>query len=157
MSSQPDTSEQKFELPSVGTLPLELIQPLQKILTANTASPDTCWFALWEGFGTTSHRSSAILRIPARAYYLFCAPLKTVEVSFNTAAPFDTTAFHQTANLWWPNDKAWCVATEVDAMFTYVGGTKKVIHEIISTSVFEADFVEPSDSLSFDFANTKHP
>ncbi len=37
--------------PRVGSLPLELASALVTLLRPRTATPDRCWFAVWEGWG----------------------------------------------------------------------------------------------------------
>jgi hypothetical protein len=37
----------------------------------------------------------------------------------------------QSANLWWPDDRASCVATEIDFAWTYVGGSDELIDELV--------------------------
>lgn len=41
-------------------------------------------------------------------------------------------------NLRWPDDRAWCVAPEIDFPYTYVGGSSKLIEEIIGHPLLEA-------------------
>ena len=41
-------------------------------------------------------------------------------------------------NLWWPDDQAWCVATEIDHQSTYVGGPEGLISELLIDARFEA-------------------
>lgn len=38
----------------------------------------------------------------------------------------------QSANLWWPDDRAWFVATEIDFSCTYFGGDRPLIEEMAS-------------------------
>jgi hypothetical protein len=38
-------------LPAEGTLPLDTAIALADVLARHTATPDRCWFAVWEGFG----------------------------------------------------------------------------------------------------------
>jgi hypothetical protein len=149
------TPSESFKLPAMGTLPPELITPLRHILVKHTDAKKY-WFAVWEGFGylTDVARSAPVFEIPARRFHLFYAPLEALEQSFS-APPFNDDVFHQTANLWWPDDQAWCVATEIDFMSTYVGATEEAAEEIIKHSVFEAERVEPMDSVSIDSVNVK--
>jgi hypothetical protein len=39
---------------------------------------------------------------------------------------------------WWPEDRAWCVATEIDFTWTYVGGTRECIQQVIDDPELEA-------------------
>ena len=41
-------------------------------------------------------------------------------------------------NIWWPEDRAWCVATDIDLYDTYVGGSKECIEAILSNPDLEA-------------------
>ncbi len=45
----------------------------------------------------------------------------------NNGSPFSL----QAVNLWWSEDRLWCVATEVDRMWIYIGGTEACINEIL--------------------------
>jgi hypothetical protein len=40
-------------------------------------------------------------------------------------------------NLWWPDDHAWCVATEIDLDSTYVGASEACIEELLANSELE--------------------
>jgi hypothetical protein len=48
----------------------------------------------------------------------------------------------QSPNIWWPEDRAWVVATEIDDWTTYVGGTKACVEDLLASEVLE---VVPSD------------
>jgi hypothetical protein len=41
-------------------------------------------------------------------------------------------------NLWWPNDRAWFVATEIDLVSTYVGGSADLVRAIVASPEIEA-------------------
>ncbi len=66
---------------------------------------------------------------------------------FYRGDPRDALAFvahqHQTANLWWPSDRSWCVATEIDLAWTYVGGRERIVTAVISDPRLEALRVPP--------------
>jgi hypothetical protein len=48
-----------------------------------------------------------------------------------------------TLNLWWPDDRAWCAANEVDASWTCIGGTHQLIQEILSAPELETFELDP--------------
>jgi hypothetical protein len=48
----------------------------------------------------------------------------------------------QSPNIWWPEDRAWVVATEIDDWTTYVGGTKACVEDLLASEALE---VVPSD------------
>jgi hypothetical protein len=53
------------------------------------------------------------------------------------------------ANLFWPADRSWCVATEVDFDSTLVGGDTALIAAILAAPELEVWEVEPSDDLAW--------
>jgi hypothetical protein len=39
--------------------------------------------------------------------------------------------------IWWPDDRAWCVATEIDLDSTYVGGSRAFIERLMGEPELE--------------------
>ena len=60
---------------------------------------------------------------------------------------------YQSANLWWPEDRAWCVHTEIDFNTTYIGGSQGLIDAILASKKLEAYQLEPTDELVNDAVN----
>ena len=56
-------------------------------------------------------------------------------------------------NLWWPEDRAWFVATEIDFMETYIGGSTECIDQLLSDPAVEAFLVSIDARVDF-FADT---
>jgi hypothetical protein len=54
----------------------------------------------------------------------------------------------QSPNQWWPQDHAWCVATEIDFDSTLVAGTDSLISEITTHQQLEAFAVDQTDNLT---------
>ena len=44
--------------------------------------------------------------------------------------------------LWWPDDRAWFVHTEIDASSTYVGGSAALIGRLVGEQILESFEVE---------------
>jgi hypothetical protein len=55
-----------------------------------------------------------------------------------TAASALCEPFEQTPTLWWPNDRAWCVASEVDFHSTYVAGSRPLVDRLLRDERIEA-------------------
>ncbi|HEV7992877.1 MAG TPA: hypothetical protein VGP25_13685 [Gemmatimonadaceae bacterium] len=119
----------------IGSAPLSVTEVLVERLRPATRTPDECFFAVWEGFGGSlvPPTLQPKLELPYRAYDVFAGPLDAARTSYH-AWPFH----HQSANLWWPADHAWCVATEVDHAWTYVGGPHGCIDALLADSRLEA-------------------
>jgi hypothetical protein len=98
--------------------------------------PDVCWFAVWEGFGFEElnryYHAFPRIQVPYRAYFLFQGSLETV-MTFVWGGHV-----WQSPNIWWPDDRAWCVATEIDLDSTYIGGSQACIDQIVADPEFEA-------------------
>ena len=113
----------------VGRLPEVFLGPLVEHLRQGTTAPDRCFFAVWEGHGDLAVPAAleATLELPNRRYHLFAGPLEATHTSFS-----GSDIGHLSANLWWPADQAWCVATEIDFAWTYVGGPRSCIQALIA-------------------------
>lgn len=108
--------------------PMTAVGPeVASILARHTSTPTRCWFCLWDGYGyltgaaweTRSYRlepgmpppkgpftrrlpapklQPSRVRLPARDYLLF------------TGTVDQGAGWSDGPNLWWPDDRAWCVA-----------------------------------------------
>ncbi len=124
--------------PEEGSLDEELARRLIRVLSPRTSTPQHCWFAVWEGWGGLSSDALKAPRfeLPGRAYFLFEGPIEAAAESFWPDFQF------QSASLWWPDDRAWCLATEVDFQSTYIGGSHACVQAVVSDETLEALEVE---------------
>ncbi len=130
--------------PDEGHLPTTVAARLTAVLRRHTTTPDDCWFGLWHGYDSTFQLPAPTLALPDREHWLIRGPLELA-----TANMADEPS-EQSANLWWPADRAWCVATELDAMSTYVGGSAACIQEMLATPDLETHPASPDDLMSLD-------
>jgi hypothetical protein len=132
-----------------------------------------CWFALWEGWGeltgaitpigaTTADRPpprpapdewqldlrAARFELPGRAYYLFTGPLQDA-LRFGYWATADW-FLPRSPNLFWPDDRSWCVASEIDFDSTLIAGTTALVNDIVHWDKLEARPVDPHHSIAVD-------
>jgi hypothetical protein len=146
--------------PRLGVLSDPQMRALIGLLSKHTSTPDACWFCLWDGYGyfnagawTEVRAYSGTLRhlrfwlrriqlrlpkpppkmptrrrveLPHRGYLLFKGPIA------------DAIGHRDGPNLWWPDDRIWCVASEIDFPYTYVGGPSQLIQEIVAHPAIEA-------------------
>jgi hypothetical protein len=164
--------------PDVGNLSPEALTDLLEVLRRHTATATDCWFCLWSGYGwihgspavsmlqlggrTGRSKSSPVppafsdhvrasdqlVRLPARAYLLGRGPLDAASRLGDQLTP--EWCERQSPNLFWPADRSWCVATEIDLDSTLVGGTAQLVAELIAHERLEAFRVQPEDSLQHD-------
>jgi hypothetical protein len=146
------------ESPRVGSLERDELEALVELLAAFTASRRSCWFGVWEGYGWMQGppaiaeavallpedgppaRRKALERagpagprveIPERSLALYSGPIEA-------AAAFLGPPAVQSPNLWWQEDHAWCVASEIDFRSTYLGGAQALIDRVLHDKRLEA-------------------
>jgi hypothetical protein len=54
----------------------------------------------------------------------------------------------QSPALWWPADRAWCVATDPELMSTYVAGPVEVVEALLA-SMLEVHPARPDDPVGY--------
>jgi hypothetical protein len=127
------------------------------LLSRFTTARERAWFAVWNGYGTpvpltgeeppgcavrqqggaapegrpparrpATGPSQPILRLPHREYLVFVGPLSDLP-SWTLPGP----------NLWWPDDRAWFVASEIDLVSTYVAGPAAAIKALLHDHLME--------------------
>lgn len=105
------------DAPEIGDMPEEQFVALATVLAGHTETPDDCWFGFWEGRGGLSDielsKNTPRLHIPGRDNYLVHGTVRDAVRTLGWCGP----------NLWWPQDRAWFVATDIDLMSTYIGSS----------------------------------
>ena len=98
------------------------------MLRAFTRTPEQCWFCIWTGYGGIEDREDgAEIHHPLdRDYFVSSGAIEAV-TSFEDDGP----------NIWWPDDRAWCVASEIDLAGTYIGGSTACIEGLIESKRLE--------------------
>jgi hypothetical protein len=167
-----DDPEPRIYEPRLGVLSSHQADALVRLLSKHTAAPEACWFCLWDGYGYLYAGGSAYfvlaarppfarmrvalkrfqlrlskprtprpdgprVRLPGRDYLLFRA-------SVTKAVGWD-----DGPNLWWPDDHAWCVSSEIDFPYTYVGGSQELIAAILKDPAIEALPATETDGINY--------
>jgi hypothetical protein len=151
--------------PSLGTLSLHETTRLCEVLAGYTATPERCWFGIWEGYGTLpdglKELSAPRLHMRGREMILLGGPLSALPAtSFDDAwyrsghaNPADR---YRSPSLWWPDDRSWCVASDVDLQTSYLGATRECVQRLIDDGQLEIMEVSPEASVTKD-ADTINP
>jgi hypothetical protein len=126
-----------------------------------TGTANTCCLCIWDGYGgglpcaapaspkpepPRRRDQYASVIMPFGEYVLYQRPL------------LDATTFEiggrrpQTPNLWWPTDRSWCVASEIDLQWTYLGGAQSLIDEVLTEHRIESLPASPGDPIHVEFA-----
>jgi hypothetical protein len=162
--------------PQEGSLDRDEATSLVAILRHQTATPEDCWLAIWHGYGELSggvgllvleergfrdwlrrrrardcHRleppadlvDAPTLSLPAREYYLYRAPIDVVPRFEFLPGRL------QTPNMWWPDDRAWFVGTEIDFDSTLVACTRSCAATLLASDL-EVLEISPDSRLDID-------
>ena len=150
-----------------GSLPEVQMRALTEVLGEFTTAARRCWFCIWDGWGfwfTGSHgmlmspynaerageyervseerdrimRQAPLVKAQARDYFLFSGPLPAAESLVEWEGP----------QIWWPDDRAWCVGTDIDLRDTYVAGSAECIERLVETAGLDATEVAPEDDVN---------
>ena len=138
---QPDVYDHP---PMEGSLPAEIALPLREVLARHTTTPERCWFAVWNGCAAAREdvRGAPTFRVPSREYHLLSGPIEAVIESLVQGRV-------QSPNIWWPDDHAWCVATEIDLNITYLACSGACRDDLLADPGLEARQIEPTTGISW--------
>jgi hypothetical protein len=176
----PDSSSEiGATFPEQGNLPSDLLRVASAALTEHTTTRDDCWFCLWNGYGWLHDTATSVIefkpagvsaapvssasgspRVPAdwlnaarvhlphRDYLLFEGPLKAAnELGWNMSGGGFVP---QSPNLFWPDDHAWCVASEIDLFCTLVAGSNALAESLLADPYLEVWRVFQDDPVTAD-------
>lgn len=100
---------------------------------------------------------SALFQMPGRQMHLLSGPLVAIGDFFEGSVALPSLRTREPPSLWWPADRSWCVATDVDLMTTYVGATTATVDALLAddelevlqvldaqSTTWEADLLNPS-------------
>ncbi len=142
------------DAPSEGHLPVSVAARLAAVLGRHTTTPEDCFFGRWAGFGFDAAALQGLPQLLLRGGHDVVLVRGTVDDAVRNLAP---EPHEQSANLWWPADRAWCVVTDIDLRSTYVGGSTDCITELSATPGLEAVPAAPEDPVDIDPVNPLPP
>lgn len=150
--------------PRRGSMTKADLDAVVDILRRHTAPASDCWFCIWDGYGWDRRvpltrrrwgltpkakplpdpvpkqvRSGPRVQFPHRSYLLYQGRLEDAMAWIDSQ--------RQSPNLWWPADRSWCVATEIDLPWTYIGGSTGLAADLLSDRRIEAQAAQADDPL----------
>ncbi len=131
-----------------------LVRRALDVLARHTATPDDCFFCLWEGWGSAFHGRGGLriadigpkVPIPYRECFLFRGPL----TDFGDWAAADLlpgmprTDMPNPAFIW-PADRSWCVADDVDPHWAGIGASSAAIDELVRAAGLDITRADPTE------------
>jgi hypothetical protein len=132
-----------FDLsPSTGTPDPHTVRGLVSVLRQHTQVPQVCWYAIWEGNTALDSIRDAgtLLSVGDDNYFVIRDDISAAGTDLHGITP----------SLWWPDDRAWCVCSNIDLMATYVSGTHECIAAILAHPDLESFPVHATDPVTWD-------
>jgi hypothetical protein len=142
------------DAPSEGHLPVLAAGRLAAVLGRHTGTPEDCRLGRWAGFGFDATALAPLPQLLLRGGQDMVVVRGAVADAVRNLAPEPN---EQSANLWWPADRVWCVVTDIDLTSTYVGGSSACIAELLATPGLEVAPAAPDDPVAVDTVNPVPP
>ena len=144
--------------PAFGRLDDDQATVLADFLRGFTSTPESCFFGVWEGYGQfhsggrayfyksgksgsmkldppadigKAQRIESVLHLK---YLLYSGPLSTVMAFIDH--------WSHSPNLWWPEDRRWCVATDIDLPSSYIGCDARCLEALLRHASLEASPID---------------
>jgi hypothetical protein len=143
---------------------------LASFLEGETSTPDSCWFAMWSS-GVLPGAPLVMMRglfpyararwrgvTQARRERRAMRKLKTFRILGSSGREcllfggrvtdvdrFALNGWFHSPALWWPDDRAWFVHTEIDGTSTYMGGAGAMIERLVGEQILESFEVDAAD------------
>lgn len=140
-----------------GEMPPRVEQRLKQILPGHTITPDRVFHAAWDGTEPATQQMFASmprLVAPIRTYLVFLGDMAGPFVELPDDLPYWRSLI---VNVWWPEDRAWCVMTEIDFAETYVGCSHACARALIADDELQASPVTALDRVDFAGRGTFSP
>jgi hypothetical protein len=148
-----------------GVIAAEALAAVAPLLEKSTTTPHAVWACLWEGYGYLHGAVAGLsadgvpggafsapalpveglprLHLPHRAYYVFRGAVPAV-VGVSLLAQPREIGWRDGPNLWWPEDRAWFVASEIDLPSSYIGCAAPLADALLVDERVDATEVAPT-------------
>lgn len=130
--------------PESGTVEASVAARLAKILAPHTATPQDCFFLVWEGYSGLREgvrRTPTITVTPSRRMHVLHGTLQDATESIEES-------FQRLPTWWLPADGAWCLGNDVYGRSVYVGGSSEAIAAVLRDPALEAYAADPALPLA---------
>lgn len=154
---------------------LDQLRVVAEVLRRHTRTPHDSWHCLWDGWGALHAGATAVLSFgddgaasslgapafgvgvlgeptvhhPHRDYHLFTGPLSDLgDWGAGDLAPGVAHGDLVPAFVW-PQDRAWCIAADVDPHWAGIGGSRAAIEELVALDDVDVVHADPSEQQPF--------
>jgi hypothetical protein len=132
-----------------GEAPVDAVRAALAALASCTATPSRGYAAIWEGWvsGTPAPQAPRV-QIPHREMLLFTGPVGALRDAPALAWYGSMAGAAQEPHLVWPQDRAWCLACEVDEEIEFTvgcsGAASQALARALPGAVRQVRYGEPA-------------
>ena len=132
-----------------GEAPVDAVRAALAVLGSYTTTPSQGYEAIWEGWVSRAPVPRAPrVEIPHRAMLLFTGPVEALRDAPAVAWYGSAAGIYQDPHLVWPEDRAWCLACEVDEEIEFTvgcsGGASQALARALPGAVRRVRYGEPA-------------
>lgn len=124
---------------------LDAARSALRALARYSASTDSCYVCLWEGYGgmlrAPELTRGPLVTLPTRRYVLFTATLDDLETWHDLFA----STFNLPPAFVWPADQRRCFASDVDPHWAGVGADSGVVNQLVADPRSDVVHAEPNE------------
>ncbi|SEQ14468.1 hypothetical protein [Microlunatus flavus] len=141
-------TEADQDLPDDHPSELEQVRLCLEVLAGWTTTPDTCWFAVWDGYPGSLDVPADLPRFDVvgeglgavRRYGLLRGSVSDLE-HWDEVAP----GFLAAPAFVWPDDRRWCLAKDVDPHWAGIGGEPPAIEALLDRTDLDVVRTDPEE------------
>jgi len=112
----------------MGDIDPSIAAELAGVLRSFTGTPESCFFASWEGYAGPFTGEPTITFPPERGMHVFAGSIDDAARKLDDQLPLR----------WWPQDHAWCVGGYMYGSSLYVGGSADATAAILGNHLLDA-------------------
>ncbi|MEI9908067.1 MAG: hypothetical protein WDO06_09505 [Actinomycetota bacterium] len=136
--------------PAQGELESSQLSVLLEMLLKATPALNEIWMLIWTGYGGSPDTIGLPIEVSnsltnsGRKYIL-----RKGSIAISNIEPSEVT-HENPPTFWWPDDRSWFASCDIDGTSTYVGGSERLIAEILENptlETFRAKLDDPHEGL----------
>lgn len=148
----PDPSDEGQSVNDVETVDdgrseADLLAVVLAILADHTATPESCYFCVWNGWSSITPAIGAPeVKIPNRDYFLFHGTVRDIAYWQSQHAREADSRYGVMPDpaFAWPADHSWCLANDVDPHFATIGASCAAIEKVLADPRIDAVADDPA-------------
>jgi hypothetical protein len=129
--------------PQRGSLDLRPTIRMCELLALFTTTPGRCYFGISPIYNDLPERVLSDAPAVAGTHVLTGPLFALPDISFEVH-------WYRSPNLWWPEDRAWCVVSDYDLQETYLAASDDCVDRLLDDAVLEVMRLDPDQPTTDD-------